>query len=260
MYSFEENEKILNKWRALSEKRHDGDVSSDGVYYKGELYLNSDSDQMWRYAGKEDDQWSKAKRRILFVSKEPNEENNAYDMRAIDLTTNTDGSLSFGCRFNKNLLRITTGLSTLTKSGYDSFDKVNEVAYVNIVWQETAIARINLKKHSGGSTTDMDKLFEDLNTYKPLILEQLNLLSPNIIVCCGGSSRIMKFVIEEYLKEVPKDLKSETDNWVYYSPSKDTWVIDSYHLNPMGNSTDEDLYNNIMQYLWQGFNRIDSKI
>lgn len=260
MYSFEENKKILNKWSAKSEELHHGDVSSDGVYYKGNLYHNTDSDQMWRYAGKEDEQWSKAKRRILFVSKEPNEGNNAYDMRAIDLTTNVDGSLSFGCRFNKNLLRITTGLSTLTKSGYDPFDKVNDVAYVNKIWQETAIARINLKKHSGGSTTDLDKLFKDVVTYKSLILEQLHLLSPNIIVCCGGSSRIMKFIIEEFLNEKPEELKSETDNWIYYSPNKDIWVIDSYHLNPRNNSTDEALYDNIMKNLWKGFNRVSSKI
>ena len=260
MYSFKENEKILNDWRAKSEELHHGDVSSDGVYYKGSLYHNTDSNQMWRYAGKEDEQWSKAKRRILFVSKEPNEVNNAYDMRAIDLTTNTGGSLSLGCRFNKNLLRITAGLSTLTKSGYEPYNKVNDVAYVNKIWQDTAIARINLKKHSGGPTTDMNTLFENVDIYKELILKQLHLLSPNIIVCCGGSSKIMKFIIEEFLKESPEKLKSETDNWIYYSPSNDVWVIDSYHMNPMGNSTDEDLYNNIMLYLWQGFNRVDSKI
>lgn len=260
MNLFEENEEILKEWRILAEKYQHGDVSPDGVYYKGGIYLNSDANQMWRYIGNEDEQWLNAKRRILFVSKEPNEENNAYDMRGIDLTTNIDGSKSFGCRFNKNLLRITTGLSTLTKSGYDSWEKVNDIDYVSKIWQETAVARINLKKHSGASTTDMNKLFGHLELYKHLILSQLRLLSPNIIVCCGGSSRIMKFIIEEFLKENPSDLKSKTDNWIYYSPYKDIWVIDSYHMNPMSNSTDEDLYENVMKNLWQGLNRVESKI
>ena len=260
-YSFEENEKIIQKWRDRAAKDGDGDVSSDGVYYKGELYLEPNSNQMWRHVGEEDAQWATAKRRILFVSKDSNEADNAYDFRGIDLTHNTDRSLSFGCRFNQNLLRITTGLSAITKDGYPSFKDVNNIEYVNNIWHDTAIARINLKKHSGGSSCSNSKLSESIEKYQDLILDQMKLLAPNIIVCCGGSGIIKDFVITKFLGiENPKDIKSETDNWIYYSPSKDVWVIDSYHMNPMGNSTDEELYENIMKYLLEGLKNHQTKI
>ena len=88
--------------------------------------------------------------------------------------------------------------------------------------------------------------------YQDLILDQMKLLAPNIIVSCGGGGIIKNFVIEKFLKENPADIKSETDNWIYYSPINDVWVVDSYHMNPMGNSTDKDLYENIMKYLQDG--------
>ena len=259
-YSFEANEKIINKWRDRAAKDGDGDVSSDGVYYKGELYHEPNSNQMWRYTGDEDTQWTNAKRRILFVSKDSNEDNNAYDFRSIDLTHNTDGSLSFGCRFNRNLLRITAGLSMLTEDGYPPYEEVNNVEYINKVWHDTAIARINLKKHSGGSSCSNETLLDSINRYQDLILEQMKLLAPNIIVCCGGSGTIKNFVIEKFLQEKPVDLKSETDNWIYYSPSSDIWIIDSYHMNPRSNSTDQDLYENIMKYFHNGINKHQTKI
>ena len=259
-YSYEENKKIIEKWRERATKDGDGDISPDGVYYKGKLYLEPNSNQMWRYTGEEDEQWAKAKRRILFVSKDMNESNNAYDFRCLDLTHNPDGSLSFGCRFNNNLLRITTGISLLTKEGYPTYDEVNDIEYVNKVWKDTAIARINLKKHSGGSSCPNNILRESIDKYQDLILEQMKLLAPNIIVCCGGSGIIKDFVIEKFLEEKPEDLKSETDNWIYYSPNSDVWVIDSYHMNPMGHSTDQDLYENIMKYLQDGMKKHNTKI
>lgn len=259
-YSFEENDKIIKKWRERAASRGDGDISSDGVYYKGELYIDPNSNQMWRYIGEEDKQWASAKRRILFVSKDLNEADNAYDFRSIDLTHNTDKSLSFGCRFNNNLLRLTTGLSLLNQDGYPSYEEVNNIEYVNRIWDNTAIARINLKKHSGGPACPNPTLLDSINNYQDLILDQIKLLDPNIIVCCGGSGIIKDFVIEKYLGEKPASIKSNSDNWIYYSPSKDIWVIDSYHLNPRGYSTDKDLYENIMKYFHAGLIKNKSQV
>lgn len=259
-YCFEKNDEIIREWRDRAAKAGDGDISSDGVYYKGELYLEPNANQIWRYSGDEDAQWTSAMRRILFVSKDLNDSDNAYDFRSLDLTHKTDGSLSFGNRFNNNLLRITAGLSTLTKNGYPSFEDVNDVEYVNQIWQDTAVARINVKKHSGGSSCSNPTLLKSIDKYQDLILKQIKLLDPNIIVCCGGSGIIKDFVIEKFLKEEPKSLKSVTNNWIYYSSSKDVWVIDSYHMNPRTNSTDQDLYENIMKYFFEAINKYPTKI
>lgn len=260
-YSFEKNDKIIQKWRDRACANNDGDISSDGVYYKGALYLEPKSGQMWRHADKQDEQWNSAKRRILFISKDLNEAENAYDIRGIDLTHKADGSLSFGSsRFNNNLLRLTVGLGAVNKDDFPTFEKVSDIEFIDKGWNNTAIARINLKKHSGGSKCANSTLQDSINRYGDLILEQLSLLSANIIVCCGGSGIIKDFVIKDFLNESPEDIKSKSNNWIYYSKDKDIWVIDSYHLQPYGHSTDQDLYENVVKNLQYELKETESKI
>lgn len=254
MYTSEKNKKILDRWY-----NHDiskGEISPDGVYYKGKTYT-TDYGQVWRKPGKEDEQWNTSCRRILFVSKDPNEVDNPYDMRGPDLTQNPDGTLSFGCRFNNNLLRITAGLHTISESYYEPYETINSIQKLNDIWQQAAVARINVKKHSGGSRISNSELKNWIKEYKPFILEQISLLDPHIIICCGGSGIIKEFVITEYLKENESiKLKSPDDNWIYYSPIYKKWVIDSYHLNPLVNISDFNLYNSIMMYFQNSLKRI----
>ncbi len=249
MYTKEKNDAIIEKWSQRAASRGDGDVSPDGVYFKGDYKQDADSDYIYRESGDEDKQWNEAETRILFVSKDPNEEDNAYDFRSYNLMRNPDGSLSFGCRFNKNLLRITAGLASLTKDGYPSFAEVQDEEFVNRKWDETAVARINVKKHSGGSSVSDGELKESIANYGDLILEQLSLHNPNFIVCCGASNVLRDVVVKDYLGEDPEEIKSESDNWIYYSPSKKVWVIHSYHLNPRSVITDAELYETIMSNL-----------
>ena len=253
MYTFEKNKKILDKWY-----NHDiskGEISPDGVYYKGKTYT-TDYGQVWRELGKEDEQWNTSSRRILFISKDPNEVDNPYDMRGPDLTQNPDGTLSFGCRFNNNLLRITAGLHTISESYYEPYETINSIQKLNDIWQQAAVARINVKKHSGGNRISNSELKKWIKEYKTFILEQISLLDPHIIICCGGNGIIKEFVISEYLKEKDSNnLKSPDDNWIYYSSKYKKWVIDSYHLNPYGNISDHDLYHKIMMFFKNSLNR-----
>lgn len=256
MYTFEENKKILDKWYNYDITK--GEISPDGVYYKGKTYT-TDYGQVWREPGKEDEQWNISSRKILFISKDPNEVDNPYDMRGPDLTQNPDGTLSFGCRFNNNLLRITAGLQTISESFYEPYDSINNIQKLHDIWQQAATARINVKKHSGGNRISNFELEKWIKEYQPFILEQISLLDPHIIVCCGGSGIIKEFVVSEYLKENDSmKLKSPEDNWIYYSPKYKKWVIDSYHLNPHGNISDYNLYNNIMSFFQKSLIRITS--
>ena len=259
MYTKEKNEELLSKWAQRAVENNDGEITPDGVYFKGELYDfyegRNDYSQLWRKEGNEDCQWNNADRRILFVSKDPEEADNPYDRRGPDLFRNPDNSVSFGGRFNKNMSRITAGLSKVSKDWFPTFEEVNNVEYVEDCWLNTAVARINLKKHSGGSTIANSTLKSAIEEYKDLIIAQLDLLSPNIIVCCGGSGIIKDFIIQDYLKENPSSIKSPDDNWIYYSKDKDIWIIDSYHMQPIGNITDKDLYENIIRNFQKGLQR-----
>ena len=240
MYTYDKNQEILEKWTTRATEMGDGDIYQDGVYYKGDRYP-IDNGKLERDCGGEDKQWNKACRRILFISKDPNESGNPYDMRCCELTHNADGSLVFGGRFVKNMLRITAGLATISAEGYLPWDKVNDVTFCDKVWNETAVARINLKKNDGGASIDTAVLASFAEKYKDLIVSQIKLHDANIIVCCGGSSYIKNFVVDNIYNDAEK-----LNNWIYYSQSKNVWIIDSYHMNPRSVTTDEALYNDIM--------------
>ena len=139
------------------------------------------------------------------------------------------------------MLRITAGLATISAEGYLPWDKVNDVTFCDKVWNETAVARINLKKNDGGASIDTAVLASFAEKYKDLIVSQIKLHDANIIVCCGGSSYIKNFVVDNIYNDAEK-----LNNWIYYSQSKNVWIIDSYHMNPRSATTDEALYNDMM--------------
>lgn len=243
MYSFQNNQLILDKWAKRAHIRKEGEISPDGVYYKGSRYHFESNGKIFceRERGDEDALWNNSLRRILFISKDSNESSNPYDMRCCELTHNPDGSLSFGCRFVNNMLRLTAGLASLSKMGFITFDEINKIDYLDEIWEKTAVARINVKKHSGGPSISSKALSSAIEAYSDYIIEQILLLNANIIVCCGGSSIIKNFVVNNIYNDAER-----TNNWIYYSPIQNAWIIDSYHLQPRSATTDEALYTNIM--------------
>lgn len=247
MYSFEENEKILSKWEQISEARGDGSVSPDGVYYKGDYHKWESDGKTYseRNRGNEDEQWNTAKRRVLFVSKDSNEEDNAYDMRCCDLTHDFNGNLRFKWRFVKNMLRINAGLQSVSSKSFIPYSDINNIEVVDKIWDESAVARINVKKHSGGSSLSnaaLKQVLSENSPYAELIEGQLNLLDANIIVCCGGRGILKDFVINHCYSDAVKE-----NWWVYYSPNHNVWIIDSFHMNPRNATTDEGLYTDMMK-------------
>lgn len=243
MYSFQDNELILDKWAKRAKLINEGEISPDGVYYKGPRYQFESNGKVFieRKRGSEDILWNNSTRRILYISKDPNEPNNPYDMRCCELTHNPDGTLSFGCRFVNNMLRLTAGLASISKGGYINFDEINNIDYLDEIWEKTAVARINVKKHLGGSSISNKELSSAMENYSDYIIEQIRLLNANIIVCCGGSSIIKNFVVNNIYYDAEK-----INNWIYYSPIYNTWIIDSYHLNPRSATTDEAFYTDMM--------------
>jgi hypothetical protein len=63
----------------------------------------------------------------------------------------------------------------------------------------------------------------------------------DIILCCGGSGLIKDFVKRNYLLDLQKISES---GWVYYSPSRNKVVIDSYH--PSCRYSTKSMYEDMM--------------
>ncbi len=98
---------------------------------------------------------------------------------------------------------------------------------------------IECKKEPGVSYLDTKKLCDHLATYGDLLKKELDILHPNIIVCCGGSSEIFNFITKTYYKDKdPRPFGGEyvldgTDygfkTQLYYYPDDNVIVIDSFH-------------------------------
>ena len=144
-------------------------------------------------------------------------------------------------RFLKNIAYILWGLVKADNNDNRCFSETkkrhNEVKEF---FNSQPFALIECKKEPGISYLDTKILCHHLDTYGDLLNKELDILHPNIIVCCGGSSEIFKFITKTYYKD--KDpipfggeyvLEDGTDlgfkTQLCYYPDDNVVVIDSFH-------------------------------
>lgn len=143
-------------------------------------------------------------------------------------------------RFLKNIAYILWGLAKTDSNVVRCFSETkkrhNEV---KDFFNSQPFALIECKKDPGGSNLDTKILCYHLDTYGDLLKKELDILHPNIIVCCGGSSEILKFITKTYYKDkdpIPfggEYVLDGTDygfkTQLYYYPDDNVIVIDSFH-------------------------------
>lgn len=144
-------------------------------------------------------------------------------------------------KFWKNIAYILWGLVKADNNDDRCFSEIkkrhNEV---KDFFNSQPFALIECKKEPGISYLDTKILCHHLDTYGDLLNKELDILHPNIIVCCGGSSEIFKFITKTYYKD--KDpipfggeyvLEDGTDlgfkTQLCYYPDDNVVVIDSFH-------------------------------
>ncbi len=143
-------------------------------------------------------------------------------------------------RFLKNIAYILWGLAKTDSNVVRCFSETKEhhnevIAFFN----SQPFALIECKKEPGVSYLDTKKLCNHLATYGDLLKKELDILHPNIIVCCGGSSEIFNFITKTYYKDkdpIPfggEYVLDGTDygfkTQLYYYPDDNVIVIDSFH-------------------------------
>lgn len=245
MYTQETNKIRLAMWQVYL-NHCVGEISGDGVYYKGEYKTfvdeNFGNKYRIRMSGNESEQWNNAKRRILFILPSPvegNDESSRFkDTYNRDMTHSSDGNLAFTDRVNANILKIAAGLQTITSKGYTPFDAVNNIEYVDKLWQETAVARINVVKDYSDIIDLEEQLTLSLKYFSSMLQGQIRELNPNIIVSCLGERN------QELMQRCFADIQKVNDK-VYYSQTENVWIIDSYDLASEEYS-EEAIYNQIM--------------
>ncbi len=149
--------------------------------------------------------WQKAEKKVLYILKERNE----YKNKAAEALSDFRQALR-----TKPWLRLgywSYGLNNTTAEGIPPFSEAQK----NAEYYCKMSAVINLKKLAGNASSDMKEIEKYAREDLKLINRQIDLISPDIIVC-GGTFRICKtlFELDEMAPRVYKSSKYTDAVWI----------------------------------------------
>lgn len=192
-----------------------------------------------------DQLWRNSKRRVAFILKD-NPDGWGHDTRTW-LTMEKDINRELRTTFIKRLARLFFGLQEANYNVPVNDCYVMDRSKANAVkktWNEQPFAFIESKKLAGGKTISETTLNQHIDNDKEFLIEELNILKPNIIVCCNHTGdSIFNFVTQKYIGRDP-DERYEGDYILddgstvpnlnlclyYYQEEKEkVVVIKSYH-------------------------------
>lgn len=107
----------------------------------------------------------------------------------------------------------------------DLFEGENKRVVTDLI---NSVAVINLKKSSGKAVSDPSELNKYSNDDREFIQKQIELISPDIIVCGFTLDFLDKNVYDKEIKSKP----GKNDDWFYYTKKisdKEILIIDFYH-------------------------------
>lgn len=147
-----------------------------------------------------EDAWNTSTIKILYILKEVHD--CAADTSECDFLTSDD--ILFGYQESSNMWRkiayLATGIlnaATSTETPMTLLDMKEERYYTEAI---NRIAILNLKKCAGGGTVDSAKSKEKgtyvthAKAFADLIAKEIEIISPNIIVCCNTFDECAKYI------------------------------------------------------------------
>ncbi len=190
--------------------------------------------------GKESELWDKSPLKVVLLLKDKNANDSCIDSRSYkDINNNS---------FGKNIAAWIYAIfqicnNKIVPSIQEAYDYNNQIK----AFREKPYAIINVKKKVGkGSVTD--KVVKDyVEKYKEYIRKELDILNPDLILCCGGRNGRMfelaqKNIYAEYSFE-----QIATNSSIYYCKEANLSLLRAYH--PSAHKKKEDIYWNIMDDL-----------
>lgn len=190
--------------------------------------------------------WHSSRKRILFVLKDqPSEWSDDVRLWLKDESWDDKESLTrkrnnreLKPRFLRNIANVLWGLYTIDtpkdcdySKAHESFDDVKQC------FNTIPFALMESKKQGGKTSISNTKLKNYLDRYKDFLQKELDILSPNIIVCTNNL--IYDFVINYYKEKYPDSplhtLTEEGHNSIRIHPESHTLIFCSFHPSaPMG--------------------------
>ena len=195
--------------------------------------------------------WENASRRVVFLLKDKSD-NSCDDIRTWLVTEKeiaqnnrelNGGKVGRTC-FLPNIARMLYGLLNVSIDNPLGFEEVyvTKMDKVRETWNKKPVALIETKKVAGIETVSDAAMREALTRDNLLLQEELNILKPNIIVCCDANDSQFKFITEKYFAGKPFNpiLNNEIvydgvkPCCIYYYPDEKVAVIKSYHPTKRG--------------------------
>ena len=217
------------------------------IKYKDE-YSGYDINEKWREAERKimfivkdcPDGWGYDVRR-LFVGYENNEnsQKNALETRTLKGRTG----------YFKNIARMLYGLWYMAEDykGKELNAQVNDKALIIQSFNDIPFAYVEAKKLAGDKNCPNSKLSDALERDGAFLAREIDILRPNIIVCCDIDGIIFNNVIQNYFKgkipdsehkwEYPYTLNGEYcgfDCKLYYYEEEGVLLFQSYHPTRLG--------------------------
>lgn len=202
--------KLLEEWRARIAEKFPATREVDRFYSDGIISGNPS-------------EWSRREKRIVFISKEPNDRLGLGKSCNWDLPTLFRNSQAVPeskfiqrNRFEKNLGRWAFAILHSSESGVPTYDEAKDQSEL------LHCAVINLKKTGGAGSCDEENLRLHFELFSDLFKTQLELLCPNLIICCGRTTCELLFSkFSNLVQHSPTVYRDKAASWIKQShPSR----------------------------------------
>lgn len=216
----EQINKLLEEWQAESSEP----ITKDGLMNKpGEIDVNK--------------LWETSTKRVMFLLKDqPNSQGDDIRNWLIGDHQQIKNNRELRSKFLRRLAWILYAITYNQPEYWNiSFEQAKEC------FLEVPFAFIETKKTSGNSSIKAKDLSNYIKEYERFLTKEIELLDPNIIVCCGGPQ--YHFVLNVLYS---KDKLVRFDKNVYFVPAEKKVIL--YTPHPSARVSDENYYSGALWY------------
>lgn len=219
----------------------------DGILYKRDNSINIEKE------------WLSSNRRVLFLLKDQNQFGKHENDDARRWILDSDKTANIKQRFIHKIANLVYGYSNITQNNpipYESLNNEEVKACFNVI----PFALMECKKQPGGSRVTDKVLSDCMENDKDFIVEEIEILNPNIIVCCGGVQ--FDFMINLFGKDNLIGYGYGNDLWknLMYSRKHNLVILYAGHPSSRGKySSYYDYYENNMHNFREFLNSEDGK-
>lgn len=232
---------LLEEWKATYSEEEQERFCKDGLVMKyGDETGSYDVNRMW----------AESKRRIMVIVKDC-PDGYGYDARTLLVGSGDQKSLVYAentrslrlrSSFFRNIASLLYGLAYLSEDNGVSNKSITKEMKIKAI-NEIPFAFVEAKKLAGGKRCSDQALFEALKRDGVFLSREIDILKPNIIVCCDNNGLIFNNIVENHFHGVVPDAAHQwrgmyiDDNGVnhgfeyqlYYYEKEGVLLFKSYH-------------------------------